>query len=210
MSFAIPRGRPQTITNTSKLRYGAIMNIILFGPPGAGKGTQSERIIEHYSLAHLSTGNMFRSAIQNKTPLGLKVSSILASGELVSDDIVVALVQEETEKEIYHNGCIYDGFPRTVAQSAAFDQMLSERNQQVDFLLSLTVDNDELVNRILSRGQGRSDDTEEGIKHRLNVYNNETKPVLNYYNEKGLVIEVDGTGSVDDVFNRIKDAIDAI
>lgn len=186
------------------------MNIILFGPPGAGKGTQAERIIEHYSLAHLSTGNMFRSAIQNKTPLGLKVSSILASGELVSDDIVVALVQEETEKEIYHNGCIYDGFPRTVAQSAAFDQMLSERNQQVDLLLSLTVDNDELVNRILSRGQGRSDDTEEGIKHRLTVYNNETKPVLNYYKEKGQVIEIDGTGSVDDVFNRIKDAIDAI
>lgn len=186
------------------------MNIILFGPPGAGKGTQADRIINHFSLAHLSTGNMFRSAIQNKTPLGVKVSSILASGELVSDDIVVALVKEETEKDIYTNGCVFDGFPRTVAQSVAFDAMLSERGQKVDLLLSLTVDNHVLINRILSRGQGRSDDTEEGIKHRLEVYNNETKPVLDYYQEKGIVVEINGTGSVDDVFNRIKDSISAI
>ncbi len=183
------------------------MNIILFGPPGAGKGTQAEYIVNHFGLAHLSTGNMFRSAIQNETPLGIKVKSILDAGELVSDDVVVGLVQEETTKDIYHAGCVFDGFPRTVSQAKSFDQMLANKNAAVDALISLVVPEEELINRILSRGQGRSDDTVEGIKNRLTVYKNETKPVLDYYEKKGLVKIIGGTGSVESIFERIKNVI---
>jgi adenylate kinase len=160
------------------------MNIILFGPPGAGKGTQAEYIVNHFGLAHLSTGNMFRSAIQNKTSLGIKVKSILDAGELVSDDVVVDLVQAES-----------------------FDHMLANKNTTVDALISLVVPEEELINRILSRGQGRSDDTVEGVKNRLTVYENETKPVLDYYKKQGLVNVIDGTGSVESVFERIKNVI---
>ena len=112
------------------------MNIILFGPPGAGKGTQAEYIIHHFGIAHLSTGNMFRAAIHNKTPLGIKVKAILDSGELVSDEIVVGLVKEETSKSVYNNGCVFDGFPRTVSQAQSFDRMLTEKNTsvEIDFL----------------------------------------------------------------------------
>ena len=180
------------------------MNIILFGPPGAGKGTQAELMINHFGLAHLSTGNMFRSAIQNKTPLGVKVKSILDSGELVSDEVVVDLVQEETTKDIYRKGCIFDGFPRTVGQAQSFDEMLAKKNTSVDALILLVVPEEELIKRILSRGQGRSDDTREGIINRLSVYQNETEPVLNYYEKQGLVKVIDGIGAVDSVFNRIK------
>ena len=183
------------------------MNIILFGPPGAGKGTQAEYIVNHFGLAHLSTGNMFRSAIQNKTSLGVKVKSILDAGELVSDDVVVDLVQEETIKDIYLAGCVFDGFPRTVVQAESFDQILVNKNTAVDALISLVVPEEELINRILSRGQGRSDDTVEGVKNRLTVYENETKPVLDYYEKQGLVNVIDGTGSVESVFERIKNVI---
>jgi len=180
------------------------MNIILFGPPGAGKGTQAELMINHFSLAHLSTGNMFRSAIQNKAPLGVKVKSILDSGELVSDEVVVDLVQEETAKDIYRKGCVFDGFPRTVGQAQSFDEMLAKKNTSVDALISLVVPEEELIKRILSRDQGRSDDTREGIINRLSVYQKETEPVLNYYEKQGLVKVIDGIGAVDSVFDRIK------
>ena len=183
------------------------MNIILFGPPGAGKGTQAEYIVNHFGLAHLSTGNMFRSAIQNETPLGIKVKSILDAGELVSDDVVVDLVQEETIKDIYLAGCVFDGFPRTVVQAESFDQILVNKNTAVDALISLVVPEEKLINRILSRAQGRSDDTVEGVKNRLTVYQNETKPVLDYYEKQRLVKVIDGTGSVESVFERIKNVI---
>ena len=183
------------------------MNIILFGPPGAGKGTQAEYIVNYFGLAHLSTGNMFRSAIQNETPLGIKVKSILDAGELVSDEVAVDLVQEETTKDIYHKGCVFDGFPRTVAQAESFDHMLANKNTAVDALISLVVPEEELINRILSRGQGRSDDTTEGVKNRLAVYENETKPVLDYYEKKGLVKVINGTGSVESMFDRIKQVL---
>ncbi|MEC8141686.1 MAG: adenylate kinase [Bacteroidota bacterium] len=183
------------------------MNIILFGPPGAGKGTQAEYIIHHFGIAHLSTGNMFRAAIHNKTPLGIKVKNILDSGELVSDEVVVDLVKEETTKNVYNNGCVFDGFPRTVNQAQSFDRMLAKKNTPIDALISLVVTEEELIKRILSRGQGRPDDTEKGIKNRLSVYQNETEPVLNYYKKQGLVKVIDGTGSVESVFNRIKKAL---
>lgn len=180
------------------------MNIILFGPPGAGKGTQAALLQEEFSIPHLSTGNIFRAAIKNETPLGVKVKSILDAGELVSDKTVVDLVAEELEADKYSNGCVFDGFPRTVVQAQAFDEILASKGEKVDAFVALVVPESELVSRILSRGQGRTDDTEEGVKHRLNVYQNETEPVMAHYKELGLVQEIDGLGTIEEIFGRIK------
>ncbi len=183
------------------------MNIILFGPPGAGKGTQAELLTEEFSIPHLSTGNIFRTAIKNETPLGVKVKAILDAGELVSDQTVVDLVAEELKNDKYSNGAVFDGFPRTVVQAKAFDAILADKDDQVDAFISLEVPEEALVKRILSRGQGRTDDTEEGIKHRLGVYHNETAPVLAYYKANGQVKEIDGIGTIEEIFGRIKAAL---
>ncbi|TVQ67370.1 MAG: adenylate kinase [Balneolaceae bacterium] len=179
------------------------MNIILFGAPGAGKGTQAEKLIEHLKLPHLSTGNIFRENIKANTPLGLKVKSIMDQGKLVPDETVVELVADELNHQIYDDGVIFDGFPRTVAQAEALDTYLQSRGKNVDAFITLSVPEEELIRRILSRGQGRSDDTREGIQTRLNVYHEETAPVLNHYNAKGIVKVIDGTGSIDEIFGRI-------
>ena len=183
------------------------MNIILFGPPGAGKGTQAEMIIEKYQLPHLSTGNIFRAAIKNETALGLKVKAILAEGKLVDDKLTVDLVAEEIAFSRYNNGAVFDGFPRTVYQAEALDNLLQYKSGKVDFVISLEVPEEELVRRVLSRGQGRADDTEEGIQKRLQVYHNETAPVLAYYKEKGLVHDIDGVGDLVQIFKRITEVI---
>lgn len=184
------------------------MNIILFGPPGAGKGTQAELIIEKYKLPHLSTGNIFRAAIKNQTPLGQKVTSILDAGQLVPDQLTIDLVAEELTQEKYSSGAIFDGFPRTVAQAEALDQILEEKGDKVDAFISLEVPEEELVKRILSRGQGRSDDTEEGIKNRLKVYHDETAPVQAYFESHDQAFEIDGIGSIDEIHQRIVDVIE--
>ncbi len=183
------------------------MRIIIFGPPGAGKGTQASRIANEYEIPHLSTGEIFRTAIKNETKLGKKVKSILDAGELVPDETVVDLVEEELKKKKYEGGYILDGFPRTLAQAKAFDSFLDSNNETLDSFLVLEVPEEELVKRILSRGEGRSDDTEEGVKNRLEVYHNETAPVLKHYDEKGKVQRIDGMGSIDDIFGRIKEAL---
>jgi adenylate kinase len=183
------------------------MNIILFGPPGAGKGTQAEKIISHFDIPHLSTGDIFRANIKNETPLGKKVKSILDSGKLVPDETVVELVIDELEKENYDNGVVLDGFPRTVTQAAALDKFFDDNDKQVDAFVTLDVPEKELINRILSRGEGRSDDTPEKIKTRLQVYRNETEPVLNHYEKQEVVKRIDGVGSIDEIFARIKDAL---
>jgi adenylate kinase len=183
------------------------MNIILFGPPGAGKGTQAKKLQDEFNIPQLSTGDIFRSAIKNETPLGVKVKSILDNGELVPDETVVDLVADELRKEKYQDGYILDGFPRTVAQAKAFDQFLEENNDELDAFISLSVPEEELVKRILSRGEGRSDDTEEKVKTRLEVYKKETKPVLEHYQNQDKVQEVNGLGSINEIFDRIKGAL---
>lgn len=183
------------------------MNIILFGPPGAGKGTQAKKLQDEYSIPHLSTGDIFRAAIKNQTPLGVKVKSILDSGELVPNQTVVDLVADELKKEKYKDGYILDGFPRTVVQAEAFDAFLNENDDSLDAFISLTVPEDELVKRILSRGEGRADDTEEKIKTRLEVYREETKPVMEHYKKQDKVQEIDGMGSIEQIFDRIKAAL---
>ncbi len=179
------------------------MNIILFGPPGAGKGTQAEKIINHFNIPHLSTGDIFRANIKNETPLGKKVKSILDSGKLVPDETVVELVADELSKENYNDGVVLDGFPRTVTQAEALDQFLSDNGRQIDAFITLDVPEKELINRILSRGEGRSDDTPEKIKTRLKVYREETEPVLNHYEKQGVVKRIDGVGSIEEIFERI-------
>jgi adenylate kinase len=183
------------------------MNIILFGPPGAGKGTQAKKLQNEFNIPQLSTGDIFRSAIKNETPLGVEVKSILDNGELVPDETVVDLVADELSKEKYEDGYILDGFPRTVNQAEAFDNFLEENNDSLDAFISLTVPEEELIKRILSRGEGRSDDTEEKVKTRLEVYRQETKPVLQHYQKQDKVQEIDGLGSIDEIFERIKDAL---
>ncbi|MCP9291229.1 MULTISPECIES: adenylate kinase [Gracilimonas] len=183
------------------------MNIILFGPPGAGKGTQAKLLQDEFNIPHLSTGDIFRAAIKNKTPLGVKVKSILDSGELVPDQTVVDLVADELSKDKYQEGYILDGFPRTVVQAEAFDAFLENNNDELDAFILLSVPEEELIKRILSRGEGRSDDTEEKVKTRLQVYREETRPVMKHYKKQGKVQEIDGIGTIDEIFGRIKNAL---
>lgn len=184
------------------------MKLILFGPPGAGKGTQAEKIRTHYNIPHLSTGNIFRYNIKNETELGKKVKSILDAGELVPDGTVVDLVVDELQNDKYNNGYILDGFPRTIPQAEALDKFLSKHNTAVDLFLNLEVPEQELIDRILSRTDERSDDTPEKIKTRLNVYQKQTAPVLNHYKKKDKVQKIDGVGTIEEIFSRIKEALD--
>ncbi|RYY96714.1 MAG: adenylate kinase [Chitinophagaceae bacterium] len=178
-----------------------MVNIILFGPPGSGKGTQSERLVEKFGLVHLSTGNLLRQEIADKTPLGIEAQSIMARGHLVPDEVVIAMIDSCLEKHAGAKGFLFDGFPRTVAQAEALDKLLSVRKTAITKLLALDVSEAELVQRMLSRG--RSDDTPETVMNRLNVYRNETEPVAAYYAKAGKLEHIKGEGSVDEIFDAI-------
>ncbi|MEX0681066.1 MAG: adenylate kinase [Balneolales bacterium] len=183
------------------------MRIIIFGPPGAGKGTQAKKIAEYFNIIHLSTGEMFRRAINEKNKLGNQVNSIINNGKLIPDQTVLALVEENLRDEKYNKGYIIDGFPRTVKQAVAFNKLLARRKETLDAFISLQVHEDELIKRLQNRGEGRSDDTDENIKIRLDVYKKKTTPVMTFYKNAGLFRSVDGTGSVDEIFNRILTAL---
>ena len=182
------------------------MNIILFGPPGAGKGTQSDKLIEKYKLTHLSTGDLFRNHLGNNTPLGLEAKKFMDEGNLVPDRVVINMVKEEIETKKNSKGFIFDGFPRTVKQAEALDSMLKEKNLTINFLISLEVDDDELISRIKKRAlvSGRIDDqSEDKINNRIKVYNKETLPVLNHYKKLKKYNPINGVGSIDEIFEDI-------
>ena len=188
-----------------------MLNIVLFGPPGAGKGTQSEYLIKHYSLNHLSTGDIFRANIKNGTELGILAKSFMDKGDLVPDEVTIKMLESEFDKTSKTNGFIFDGFPRTEKQAEALDEFLSRKGTAITKMLALEVNDDELMKRLLERGKisGRSDDQNpEIIKNRIVEYNNKTAPLKNYYSKQNKFSSINGIGSIDEIFNRLKQAID--
>lgn len=187
-----------------------MFNLILFGPPGSGKGTQSERLVEKYGLVHLSTGNLLREEIAQQTPLGLEAKSFMDKGQLVPDEVVIGMVDSYFDK--YKNGgFLFDGFPRTVAQAVALDKLLELKKTEIALVLALEVTEEELVKRLLNRGKtsGRSDDTDEAvIRKRFSVYSNETTPVADHYRKAKKFTAVKGEGTVDEIFDAACAVID--
>jgi len=182
-----------------------MLNIVLFGPPGSGKGTQSEKLIEKFGLTHFSTGDMLRAELAAETELGLKAKSIMERGELVSDEIIIGMIRNKISGDSGSKGFIFDGFPRTVAQAEALDDLFDELGMKIDVMMGLEVEEQELINRLLKRGQdqGRADDNLDTIKNRIRVYQEQTAPVMGYYETRGKYRGVNGTGSIDDIFNRL-------
>ncbi len=190
-----------------------MLNLILFGPPGSGKGTQAALLVDKYGFLHISTGDLFRSEIGNQTDLGLLAQSYMAQGKLVPDTVTIDMLRKQVEANPEVTGIIFDGFPRTIQQAQALDALLAERSSEVTGLLALTVDEDEIVQRILNRAKtsGRSDDADEGIiRDRIAVYENNTTPVFDYYEERGKSFRVKGMGSIDEIFARLSAIIDHI
>ena len=188
-----------------------MFNLILFGPPGSGKGTQSEKLVEKYGLLHLSTGNLLREEIANKTPLGIEAKKFIDNGQLVPDEVVIGMVDSYFDKHKDAKGFLFDGFPRTVAQAQALDKLLALKKTDIASVLALDVSEDELVKRLLNRGKtsGRSDDTnDEVIRKRFSVYSNETSPVAEYYKKARKFKNIQGEGSVEEIFAALRQAID--
>lgn len=187
-----------------------MLNIIIFGAPGSGKGTQSDLIKEHYNLNHISTGDLLRAEIKKGSELGKKVEGLIQEGHLVPDATIVSIMECQIKDPGDYAGIIYDGFPRTVAQAEALDTMLEHYGESVTLLLELQVSEEELISRILERGKvsGRADDNEESARERLKVYHNETEPVRNYYAKQGKYVEIDGEGTIEEITKRIVESID--
>ena len=190
-----------------------MINIVLFGAPGCGKGTQAARLKEHYGIEHVSTGEVIRGEIKGGTKLGLEMKSYIESGRLAPDEIVVGMVANYVADHRDVKGCIYDGFPRTTVQAEAFDKMLEKDGLKVNIMVDIQVPEEELIRRILLRGKdsGRADDAnEEVIRGRLDVYHKQTEVVANYYKAQGKYASVDGLGTIDEIFERIVKVIDAV
>jgi len=193
------------ITNSKRNMF----NLILFGPPGAGKGTQAVKIAEKFNWVHISTGDILRAEVGQGTPLGIQVKTVMEAGHLVSDELLIEIMKSVFLKHEHAEGFVFDGFPRTLNQAQELDKMLCRLNHSVKQVLSLEVDEDELVKRLLKRAmeQGRTDDTEEVIKNRLVQYHAHTKPLQQYYREKGIYTEVHGVGGINDIFESLCKAI---
>ena len=185
-------------------------NIVIFGAPGSGKGTQSDKMIEKYGLTHISTGDVLRSEIKKGTELGKTAASYIDNGQLIPDDLMVSILAGVYDSFGDHKGVIFDGFPRTIPQAEALKKMLDERGDKVAAMIELDVPEDELMKRLLLRGQqsGRADDNEETIKKRLVVYHSQTQPLIEWYKQEGLHHHIDGLGSLDRIFSDICDVID--
>ena len=188
-----------------------MFNLILFGPPGSGKGTQSEKIIAKYGLKHLSTGDLLRTEISNQTPLGLEAKSLMDKGQLVPDEVVTGMISSALDANPGAKGFLFDGFPRTSAQAEALDKLLALKKTSIAVMLALDVSQEELVKRLLKRGEtsGRSDDTNENvIKARIIEYHNKTAPVAEYYKKYNKVVTIKGEGTVNDIFNVLSHEIE--
>lgn len=187
-----------------------MLNLVLFGPPGAGKGTQSENLINKYNLVHLSTGDILRNEIAQGTELGKQAKAVMDSGQLVSDEIVIGMIEHKLDANPNANGFIFDGFPRTAVQAEALDDLLQKKGTGISAMIALEVENEELVKRLLNRGKdsGRADDQNEGvIRTRIQEYNNKTLPLKTYYSEQAKFHSINGVGSVEQIFKSIVDRI---
>ena len=188
-----------------------MLNLILFGPPGSGKGTQSEKLIVKYGLKHLSTGDLLRSEIAQQTQLGMEAKNFMDKGQLVPDEVVIGMIRSAIENNPLVKGFLFDGFPRTSAQAAALDQLMELKNTSIKMMLAMEVGEKELMSRLLKRGEtsGRSDDTnEEVVKARIIEYHNKTAAVADYYKQYNKVVTIKGEGTVEDIFNALCNEID--
>ncbi len=188
-------------------------NIVLFGPPGAGKGTQSEKIIDKYNFVHLSTGDLLRAERSEGTELGKKAQEFMDKGELVPDEVVIGMIEKKIKANKDSNGFVFDGFPRTVEQAKALDQMMADNDLSISGMVALEVDEQELTQRILERGKtsGRADDQdEEKIKTRVKEYNNKTAPVADYYQAQGKFVSIAGVGEIEEIFQSLCQEIDKL
>lgn len=187
------------------------MRLLLIGPPGAGKGTQAAKLSEVYSIPAISTGDIFRENVKNQTPLGIEAKAFMDRGAYVPDELTNKLVRDRLQNPDCENGFLLDGYPRTSDQVHELDEILSETNSSLDAVIQLTADTDEVVRRLAKRAieQGRSDDTEEVLRNRLNVYEEQTAPLISVYAARGLLIKVDGLGEIKEVTSRIVEALEA-
>ena len=190
-----------------------MLNIVLFGPPGAGKGTQANLLIEKYNLVHLSTGDILRGEITAGTKLGLEAKSLMDRGDLVPDEVVIGMISSKLDNNPDANGFIFDGFPRTAAQATTLDNLLEEKGTSISAMLSLKVADEELIRRLLSRGKdsGRADDQDKSIiANRINEYNNKTAPLKDFYASQNKLSEIEGLGSVEDIAQKLNTVIDSL
>lgn len=187
-----------------------MLNIVIFGAPGSGKGTQGEMIAKKYKLEHVSTGELLRNEIKEKTELGKTADEFISKGQLVPDYIMINILDDLVKKNLDKKGFIFDGFPRTAAQGLALDEKLKENNLEISRVLCLNVEEEELIGRLLKRGQieGRSDDNRETIESRLKVYHNQTEPLIDFYNKQNKLTVIEGNGSIESIFESIEQVID--
>ncbi len=188
-----------------------MINIVLFGPPGSGKGTQAEKLVEKYGLLHISTGDLFRYEMGNDTPLGIKAKEYMSKGELVPDEVTIGMLKNKVMANLDVKGYILDGFPRTIPQAEALDKLMDELDQSISGLIAMHVNEEELVARLLNRGKtsGRADDNDESIiRNRIKIYNKETAPVFNFYNHQDKGTTIEGVGTIDQIFDKLCKVID--